>query len=91
MLLECLDIAHHIQVVRPQSDEWFWSINPLKMVPALEDVAEAGQIRPKVFESGACLRYIASKYDTDGNFSGNNDHERAQVSSWLAMHDSGLG
>jgi glutathione S-transferase len=61
------------------------------MVPALEDVALNGEPRPRVFESSACLQYIACKYDAEGIFSGNSDNEKAQVFSWIAMHDSGLG
>jgi glutathione S-transferase len=91
MLLECLNVPHHIEVVNCQADEWFTQINPLKMVPALQDTTDSNGVRATVFESSACLRFVAEKYDTEGRFSGRTTAEKAQVSSWLAMHNAGLG
>ena len=91
MLLECLKCTYHIQVVNCQADAWFWEINPLRMVPAIQDKVSPDGSRPSVFESGACLQYIASKYDVEGKFGGRNEWEEAQVLSWLAMHDANLG
>ena len=90
MLIECLQIPHHIEVVSCQTDLWFAHINPLKMVPAFEDAEATDGSRATVFESSACLRYIADKYDKEGTFSGKSDWEKAQVSSWLAMHNAAL-
>ncbi|KAF2656944.1 glutathione S-transferase [Lophiostoma macrostomum CBS 122681] len=91
MLLECLGIGHHVEVIDCKSDTWFANINPLRMVPAIEDVESPDGTRPTVFESSACLRYIAEKYDGKGDYRGRTGWERAQVSSWLAMHNAGLG
>lgn len=44
--------------------EWFASINPNGRMPALIHVKEDGT-SVTVFESGACLLYIASEFDKE--------------------------
>ncbi|KAF2711258.1 hypothetical protein K504DRAFT_465024 [Pleomassaria siparia CBS 279.74] len=91
MLIESLEIPHHIDVVNCQVDQWFAEINPLKLVPAIQDKTDSAGLRATVFESSACMRYVAENYDIEGRFSGRTRSEKAQVSSWLAMHNAGLG
>ena len=72
-------------------------MNPYKMVPALEDIAvvDSGaspcEERINVFDSSACLLYLADKYDKEGVFGGRSLRERASVISWLMGYTAGLG
>jgi len=79
------------------TETWFHAVNPYKMVPALEDVAvvDSGtspcEERINVFDSSACLLYLADKYDKEGVFGGRGLRERASVISWLMGYTAGLG
>jgi glutathione S-transferase len=44
-----------------------------------------------VFESSACLAFLADKYDSEGLYKGKSLSERARVSSWLMAYTAGLG
>jgi gliotoxin/aspirochlorine biosynthesis glutathione S-transferase len=91
-LILALDIPHHIQVVgSTKNDEWFHDINPLKMVPALEATDTQDGKRLNIWESSACLDYVARTYDTKGEYGGRNTWEEIQIRNWLTMHTSGLG
>ncbi|KAF7936255.1 uncharacterized protein EAE98_002474 [Botrytis deweyae] len=65
ILMELLSIPHVVKVVlSPSDDEWFWEINPYRMVPAIEseDLVEQPEKKPKllnVFESCSCLAFLA--------------------------------
>lgn len=48
--------------------EWFASINPNGRVPAIVHVKDDGT-SVSVFESAACLFYIASEFDKDNKIS----------------------
>ena len=48
--------------------EWFTSINPNGRMPAIVHVKEDGT-SVSVFESGACLLYIASRFDKENKVS----------------------
>lgn len=65
------------------------------MVPAMEDV-EIYQVNGKpqrlnVFDSSACLTYLAEKYDKQGLYSGKDLCERTIVMNWLMSYTAGLG
>lgn len=98
ILLEALSIPHSIHIINSTSTEtWFHAVNPYKMVPALEDIAvvDSGtspcEERINVFDSSACLLYLADKYDKEGVFGGRGLRERASVISWLMGYTAGLG
>ena len=95
MLIEELAIPHTVYVVgSPSREEWFGSVNPCKMVPALEDtvVDSDGQSRRlSIWESTSCLTFLADKYDEEGLFSGRDMWERTQVGNWLTLHTASLG
>ncbi|KAF2815494.1 glutathione S-transferase [Mytilinidion resinicola] len=44
-----------------------------------------------LFDSSACLLYLAEKWDKEGVFSGKGDEERGAVLSWLMGYTAGLG
>lgn len=96
MLIEALNIPHHIHIITSTSNEtWFHAVNPYKMVPALEDMERYeinGQSqRLNIFDSSACLTYLAEKYDTEGLYRGKNLCERTIIMNWLMSYTAGLG
>ncbi|KAK0544952.1 hypothetical protein OC846_005861 [Tilletia horrida] len=66
----------------------FLAINPNGRVPALVD---HGNNNFTVWESGACLIYLAEKYDSEGKLYGKTPEERAITAQWLTHQVSGLG
>lgn len=48
--------------------EWYKSINPNGRAPAIVHVKEDGTT-VKIFESAACLLYLASEFDKEGKIS----------------------
>lgn len=96
ILIEALQIPHHIHIIMSTSNEtWFHKVNPYKMVPAMEDVCTSSGTETKkwinVFDSSACLTYLAEKWDEAGMFSGTCNAERGSVQSWLMGYTAGLG
>jgi glutathione S-transferase len=96
MLIEALEIPHKIHIITSTSSEtWFHAVNPNKMVPAMEDV-ETYEVNGKsqrlnIFDSSACLTYLAEKYDKDGIYRGKTLCERTIVMNWLMSYTAGLG
>ncbi|CAM1502579.1 Fc.00g073550.m01.CDS01 [Cosmosporella sp. VM-42] len=91
ILIEELEIDHKICVVEKVSAPWFASLNPHKMVPAIEDNPVGSDRRLQVWESTSTLTYLADAYDKDGLFGGRNVAERAEVGNWLTLHTAALG
>ncbi|KAF3388875.1 hypothetical protein F1880_003264 [Penicillium rolfsii] len=96
MLIEALNIPHHIHIIQSTSNEtWFHTVNPYKMVPALEDVetfeVNGQSQRLNIFDSSACLTYLAEKYDTEGLYRGRDLCERTIIMNWLMSYTAGLG
>ncbi|KAL4949377.1 hypothetical protein BDW69DRAFT_198146 [Aspergillus filifer] len=96
MLIEALNIPHHIHIIKSTSNEtWFHTVNPYKMVPAIEDVeryeANGQTQRLNAFDSSACLTYLAEKYDTEGLYRGRDLCERTIIMNWLMSYTAGLG
>jgi len=90
MLAEELQIPHVISVIDTKSD-WAYTIHPERMVPALRDEDPVtGQI-VRVFESTACLYYLADRFDGTGDWLGRSVFERAQIHAWTAYQTAGLG
>lgn len=105
--MDLLHIPYDYKVITsPSESDWFGDINPYKMVPAvtttttsaeeesviLKDGSQAGKgVLLNVFESSACLAFLADKYDSEGLYKGKSLSERARVSSWLMAYTAGLG
>ncbi|CAD6890571.1 unnamed protein product [Tilletia controversa] len=94
LLLEWLNLSYEI-VPRVFGDgpngvkaPDFLALNPNGRVPALVD---HGNNDFTVWESGACLIYLADKYDQEGRFYGKTAEERALTAQWLTYQLSGLG
>lgn len=90
LLAEELNIQHVISVIDTK-DEWYYQVHPERYVPALKDCDPETNRELIVFESTACLQYLADRFDTDGTWSGKNAWEKAQVMSWSAYQTAGLG
>lgn len=68
-----------------QKEPWFLEINPNGRIPALTDKDESGR-EIKVFESGAIMLYLVSKYDKDHRISypyGSKEHW--ETISWVCV------
>lgn len=96
MLIEALNIPHAIHLIKSTSKEtWFHAVNPYKMVPAMEDAevdpASGEAKRLNIFDSSACLTYLAEKYDTEGMYRGKDLHEKTVIMNWLMSYTAGLG
>ncbi|KAK8044761.1 hypothetical protein PG993_004785 [Apiospora rasikravindrae] len=90
MLAEELQLAHVLSII-DTSSTWYYQVHPERYVPALKDWCPATKKEIYVFESTACLQYIAEQYDPDGSWAGRNKAEKAQVLSWTAYQTAGLG
>lgn len=90
LLAEELQFPHVISVINSQ-DEWYYDVHPERYVPALKDRDPDTNKDLVVFESTACLQYLAERFDVDGTWSGKNAWEKAQVMSWTAYQTAGLG
>ncbi|KAK4153859.1 glutathione S-transferase tcpG [Chaetomidium leptoderma] len=98
MLIEALSIPHSIHLIQSlQEETWLHDVNPFKLLPAMEDVELCNtgdgttQRRLNVFDSSACLLYMADKYDTDRTWLGRGLAERTVVMSWTVAYAAGLG
>ncbi len=72
-----------------QFEEEFLRISPNNRMPAIVDHEPAAGGGPlSVFESGACMLYLAEKY---GVFGGENDRERWEVCQWVMWQMANQG
>ncbi|KAL9059846.1 MAG: hypothetical protein Q9162_000916 [Coniocarpon cinnabarinum] len=85
-----LRVPHLLSVIDTH-DEWYYKIHPERYVPALRDRDPDDGSEIVVFESTACLQYLAAKFDHDGAWIGRTLKERAAVMSWTAYQTAGLG
>lgn len=72
-------------------DEWYYKIHPERYVPALRDQDPETNQQVVVFESTACLQYLADRFDKNGDWTGRTAWEKAAVLSWTAYQTAGLG
>ncbi|KAH7303235.1 glutathione S-transferase [Stachybotrys elegans] len=84
-----LQCPHVISTIDTK-DEWYRRIHPERYVPALKDQDPETGEEVIVFESTACLQYLAERFD-DGTWTGRNAKEKAAVMSWTAYQTAGLG
>ncbi|KIA75384.1 hypothetical protein HK57_00103 [Aspergillus ustus] len=85
-----LKIPHLLSVIDTK-DEWFYRIHPERMVPSLKDQDPENKQEVIVFESTACLQYLADRFDVDGSWTGRNAAEKGAVLSWTAYQTAALG
>ncbi|KAF1998240.1 glutathione S-transferase [Amniculicola lignicola CBS 123094] len=90
ILIEELGTPYVVSVIDTKS-QWYYSIHPERYVPALKDHCPDTGKEVTVFESTACLQYLAEIYDTAGDWAGRNVWEKAQVITWTAYQTAGLG
>lgn len=74
-----------------QKEPWFLAINPNGRIPALSDTYKDG--KPiNIFESGAIMQYLASRYDTAHKLSyPAGSREDIEVNAWLFFLNAGVG
>lgn len=90
MMAEELGIDYDISVVVTK-DEWYHRIHPERYVPTIHDQDPATKQEIIVFESTACLQYLAEMYDKEGLWYGKTQHEKGNILSWIAYQTAGLG
>jgi len=89
ILLEELDLPYEVKAINlgelEQKKDWFLKINPNGRIPAIID-RDADDFA--VFESGACLIYLAEK---TGSFLPTEAKSRSTVLQWLMFQMGGVG
>lgn len=90
ILLEELKISHVVSVV-DTTEEWYSEIHPERYVPSLKDKDPQTGQTVIVFESTACLQYLADRFDSSGLWRGSTASERAAILSWTSYETAGLG
>ena len=89
ILLEELGLPYEVKAIDlgglEQKKDWFLKINPNGRIPAIID-RDADDFA--VFESGACLIYLAEK---TGRFLPTESKSRSTVLQWLMFQMGGLG
>ena len=85
-----LSIPYILSIIDTKS-EAYRAVHPERYVPALKDQDPTTGDNFHVFESTACIQYMAERFDTAGHWSGTTAAEKAQVLSWMAYQTAGLG
>ncbi|KAF4556693.1 Glutathione S-transferase-like protein 22 [Elsinoe fawcettii] len=93
--LEELGLGYKVRPINlfqhEQKEQWFLDINPNGRIPAITDKDESGQ-ELKIWESGAILQYLVTRYDTENIISyPSGSKEHWQVTSWLMWQVGGVG
>ncbi|KAI7912417.1 hypothetical protein M0657_005113 [Pyricularia oryzae] len=83
--------APHVLSVVDTKDEWYSSVHPQRMVPALKDRDPSTGEACIVFESTACLQYLCERFDPAGTWSGRTAAEKGSVMAWTAYQTAALG
>ncbi|PNS14626.1 hypothetical protein CAC42_1648 [Sphaceloma murrayae] len=80
-----IDIAKNVQ-----KEPWFLEINPNGRIPAIVD--ETVDPKQRIFEGGAILQYLTTRYDKDHKISFPFDsYEYWETVEWITWMQSGLG
>ncbi|KAJ8127246.1 hypothetical protein O1611_g6391 [Lasiodiplodia mahajangana] len=95
IVLEELGLSYKVRPMKlfehEHKEPWFLKINPNGRIPALTDKLENGK-EVRIFESGAILLYIVSRYDKDHKISYPFGSEEYWESlSWLMWQMGGIG
>ncbi|KAL8832728.1 MAG: hypothetical protein Q9170_004772 [Blastenia crenularia] len=85
-----LNLPHILSIIDTK-DEWFYTIHPERMVPALKDKDPVTGEDVVVFEGTACLQYLADRFDGEGLWTGRTAYERGNVLAWTAYQTAGIG
>ena len=93
ILLEEAEIPYRVVYCRigmgDQFEEDFLAISPNNRMPAIVDHEPQDGGEPlSVFESGACMMYLADKY---GHFGGRDDREKWDVCQWVMWQMANQG
>ncbi|KAJ5500817.1 Glutathione S-transferase/chloride channel C-terminal [Penicillium expansum] len=85
MLIEALNIPHHIHLIELNEQR--------NMVPRNVEVYDSnGEFqRLNIFDSSACLTYLAEGIRHRGLYRGKNLCERTIITNWLMSYTAGLG
>jgi glutathione S-transferase len=90
ILAEELQIPYVASIVDTKSDS-YRQVHPERYVPAIKDWCPDAKKEITVFESTACLQYLAEHYDAERLWTGKTAAEKAEVLSWTAYQTAGLG
>ena len=86
VLLEELELKYKVHTIdlskNIQKEKWFLDLNPNGRIPVLKHFNEV------VFESGAILYYLATKYN---KFIPKDERKKTEVMQWLMFQMSGIG
>lgn len=92
IMLEELDVPYNLNYVRlgrgEQHKPEFLAISPNNKIPAIVDPEGPGGAPISIFESGAILKYLGSKFD---RFYPTEPREQVQVDEWLFWQVGGFG
>jgi gliotoxin/aspirochlorine biosynthesis glutathione S-transferase len=90
MLAEELEIPYVISCV-DSKDSWVYKLHPERYVPVVKDCDPDTKEEIIVFESTACIQYLAERFDTEGTWNGRTVTEKAAVLTWTSYQTAGLG
>ncbi|KAI0508610.1 glutathione S-transferase [Xylaria bambusicola] len=90
ILAEELECPYIVSIIDTK-DEWYYRVHPERYAPALRDEDPDSKKEIIVFESTACLQYLADRADPTGAWNGRNAWEKAAILSWTAYQTAGLG
>ncbi|KAI1105361.1 putative glutathione S-transferase GliG-like protein [Jackrogersella minutella] len=85
-----LRVPHCLAVIDTH-EQWFYSVHPERYVPALRDRDPVTGEDFNVFESTACLQYIADRWDKSGEWTGRSAREKGAIMSWTEYQTAGIG
>lgn len=85
-----MDVPYIVSVIDTK-EEWYYAVHPERYVPAMKDMDPETKQQFTVFESTACLQYLAERFDATGVWCGQTAREKAAVLSWTAYQTAGLG
>lgn len=91
MLLEALNVAHDVICLAglpAMKTEWFGTIHPQRMVPALIDGVDGKRV--VLWDSASIMMYLTDKYDTECRWTGKDRIELAEVWNWLTFATASL-
>jgi glutathione S-transferase len=69
--------------------EWYGTIHPQRMVPALIDELDGEKVA--LWDSSSILLYLTQRYDTERRWGGRNLAEDVEIWNWLIFETASLG
>ncbi|KAK6833499.1 hypothetical protein PG987_008193 [Apiospora arundinis] len=80
-----------LYVIKADQTSWINYMKPLILAAELKDQDPETGEEVIVFESTACLQYLADRWDKDGYWTGRTARERGAVMSWTEYQTAGIG